>query len=179
MLQGTLARAVWFWLILIVKDLNDIDRAIVDVLQVEGRSTFAQIAQNVGLSPAAVHERVKKLEARGVITGYRASVDPEKLGAGVTAFILVTQIAGPRGSLEDAFESMPWVEECHHIAGEESLMLKVRAESTRALEHLIWDIRALESVERTKTVVVLATEFEGRRVAPMATAAVLPPAQSM
>ena len=145
-----------------MKDLNDIDRAIVDVLQVEGRSTFAQIAQNVGLSPAAVHERVKKLEARGVITGYRASVDPEKLGAGVTAFILVTQIAGPRGSLEEAFESMPWVEECHHIAGEESLMLKVRAESTRALEHLIWDIRALESVERTKTVVVLATEFEGR-----------------
>ncbi len=64
---------------------------------------------------------------------------------------------------------MSWVEECHHIAGEESLMLKVRAESTRALEHLIWDIRALESVERTKTVVVLATEFEGRPVAPMAT----------
>ena len=55
-----------------VKDLNDIDRAIMGVLQVEGRSTFAQIAQHVGLSPAAVHERVKKLEARGVITGYRA-----------------------------------------------------------------------------------------------------------
>jgi Lrp/AsnC family leucine-responsive transcriptional regulator len=90
------------------------------------------------------------------------------VGAGVSAFILVTQIAGPRGSLEGAFAGMPWVEECHHIAGEESLMLKVRAESTRALEHLIWDIRALESVERTKTVVVLATEFEGRPVAPMA-----------
>lgn len=169
---------VWFWITSDVKDLNEIDRAIVGVLQVEGRSTFAQIAQHVGLSPAAVHERVKKLEARGVITGYRAAVDPEKVGCGVTAFILVTQIAGPRGSLEDAFEGMPWVEECHHIAGEESLMLKVRAESTRALEHLIWDIRALESVERTKTVVVLATEFEGRPVAPMATEAVLDPAQS-
>jgi Lrp/AsnC family leucine-responsive transcriptional regulator len=142
-----------------VKDLNDIDRAIVGVLQVEGRSTFAQIAQHVGLSPAAVHERVKKLEARGVITGYRAVVDPEKVGAGVSAFILVTQIAGPRGSLE-------------------SLMLKVRAESTRALEHLIWDIRALESVERTKTVVVLATEFEGRPVAPMASEVTLDQAQS-
>ena len=65
------------------------------MLQVEGRATFAQIAQHVGLSPAAVHERVKKLEARGVITGYRAVVDPEKVGCGVTAFILVTQIAGP------------------------------------------------------------------------------------
>ena len=64
-LEGT---GVWFRITSDVKDLNDIDRAIVGVLQVEGRSTFAQIAQHVGLSPAAVHERVKKLEARGVIT---------------------------------------------------------------------------------------------------------------
>jgi Lrp/AsnC family leucine-responsive transcriptional regulator len=161
-----------------MKELNDTDRAIIAHLQQEGRATFAQIAQGVGLSPAAVHERVKKLEARGVITGYRAVVDPEQVGAAVTAFIMVTQSAGPRSELEDSFERMPWVEECHHIAGEESLMLKVRAESTRALEHLIWDIRALESVERTKTVVVLATEFEGRPVAPMASEVVLDPAQS-
>ena len=60
---------------------------------------------------------------------------------------------------------MPWIEECHHIAGEESLLLKVRAESTRALESIIWDIRALDSVERTRTVVVLATVFENRPVA--------------
>jgi len=158
---------LWFRITSDVKDLNDIDRAIVGVLQVEGRSTFAQIAQHVGLSPAAVHERVKKLEARGVITGYRAVVDPEKVGAGVSAFILVTQIAGPRGSLEEAFEGMPWVEECHHIAGEESLLLKVRAESTRALEHVLWEIRALDSVERTKTIIALTTEFEGRPVTPV------------
>jgi Lrp/AsnC family leucine-responsive transcriptional regulator len=149
-----------------VKELNDTDLAIIALLQVEGRATFAQIAQEVGLSPAAVHERVKKLEARGVITGYKAVVDPEKIGAGVTAFVLVTQSARPRG-LEDAFERWPWVEECHNIAGEESMLLKVRAESTRVLEHLIWEIRALDSVERTKTVVVLATEFEGRPVMPM------------
>lgn len=151
-----------------VKELNDTDIAIIGVLQVEGRATFAQIAQQVGLSPAAVHERVKKLEARGVITGYRAAVDPEKVGAGVTAFVLVTQSARPRGGLETAFARWPWVEECHHIAGEESLLLKVRAESTRALEHLLWEIRALDSVERTKTVIALATEFEGRPVMPMA-----------
>jgi Lrp/AsnC family leucine-responsive transcriptional regulator len=150
-----------------VKGLNDTDLAIIAVLQGEGRATFAQIAQEVGLSPAAVHERVKKLEARGVITGYKAVVDPEKLGAGVTAFVLVTQSARPRGGLEDAFERWPWVEECHHIAGEESLLLKVRAESTRALEHVLWEIRALESVERTKTIIALTTEFEGRPVMPL------------
>jgi len=152
----------------LAKELNDTDRAIIAQLQQEGRATFASIAQQVGLSPAAVHERVKKLEARGVITGYRAVVDPEHVGAVVTAFIMVTQTAAPRSELEDAFQRMPWVEECHHIAGEESLMLKVRAESTRALEHLIWEIRALPSVERTKTVVVLGTEFEGRPVSPIA-----------
>jgi len=146
--------------------LNAVDRSIIDILQQEGRSTFAQIASQVGLSPAAVHERVKKLEARGVITGYHAGVDPSLVGAGVTAFISVWQSAGPRGALEETFSRMPWVEECHHIAGEESVLLKVRAESTRALEHLIWEIRALPTVERTKTVIVLATIFEGRPIVP-------------
>jgi Lrp/AsnC family leucine-responsive transcriptional regulator len=148
------------------KELNKVDRDIIDILQREGRITFAQIASEVGLSPAAVHERVKKLENRGVITGYYARVEPAEVGVGVTAFISVSQVAGPRGMLEETFERTPWIEECHHVAGEESLLLKVRAESTRALEHIIWEIRALESVERTKTVVVLATAFEGRPVVP-------------
>jgi Lrp/AsnC family leucine-responsive transcriptional regulator len=148
------------------KELNKVDRDIIDILQREGRITFAQIASEVGLSPAAVHERVKKLENRGVITGYHARVDPVEVGVGVTAFISVSETAGPRGRLEEIFERLPWIEECHHVAGEESLLLKVRAESTRALEHIIWEIRALEAVERTKTTVVLATSFEGRPVAP-------------
>ena len=147
--------------------LNDTDRRIVQTLQDDGRATFAEIAKRVGLSPAAVHERVKKLEARGVITGYHAAVDPDKIGAGVTAYVLVSQAAGPRGHLEETFARMPWIEECHHIAGEESILIKVRAESTRVLEHLIWEVRALESVERTKTVIVLATVFEGRPVVAM------------
>ena len=148
------------------KGLNDTDRAIIEVLQNEGRATYAQIAQQVGLSPAAVHERVKKLETRGVITGYHARIEPSEVGSGVTAFISVSQTAGPRGRLEDVFAQIPWIEECHHIAGEESLLLKVRAESTRALEHVIWEIRAMDSVERTKTVIVLATVFEARPVVP-------------
>ena len=148
------------------KELNATDLRIIELLQNEGRATYAQIAADVGLSPAAVHERVKKLEARGVITGYHARVSPEAMCAGVTAFIFVSQAAGPRGELEELFASMPWIEECHHIAGEESVLLKVRAETTRALEHLIWEIRALPTVERTKTVIVLATIFEGRPIVP-------------
>jgi Lrp/AsnC family transcriptional regulator, leucine-responsive regulatory protein len=149
------------------KELQPVDHAIIETLQREGRATYAQIASEVGLSPAAVHERVKKLEARGVITGYHAAVDPASVGAGVTAFISVSAAAGPRGELEEVFAAMPWIEECHHIAGEESLLLKVRAESTRALEHVLWEIRALDSVERTKTIIALTTEFEGRPVTPV------------
>jgi len=146
-------------------ELSDTDRAILDILQREGRTTYAEIGSRVGVSATAAHERIKKLEARGVITGYRAAIDPALVGAGVTAFIFVTQQAGPRGHLEGLFADLPWVQECHHVAGEETLLLKVRAESMPALEHLVWEIRALDSVERTRTMVVLATVFENRPVA--------------
>jgi Lrp/AsnC family leucine-responsive transcriptional regulator len=146
-------------------ELSATDRAIIEILQREGRSTYADIGARVGVSATAAHERIKKLEARGVITGYQAAIDPALVGAGVTAFIFVSQVAGPRGTLEELFADMPWVQECHHVAGEETLLLKVRALSMPALEHLVWEIRALESVERTRTVVVLATVFENRPVA--------------
>jgi len=146
-------------------ELSATDRAIIEILQREGRSTYADIGSRVGVSATAAHERIKKLEARGVITGYRAAIDPALVGAGVTAFIFVSQVAGPRGTLEELFADMPWVQECHHVAGEETLLLKVRAQSMPALEHLVWEIRALDSVERTRTVVVLATVFENRPVA--------------
>ena len=146
-------------------ELSATDRAIIEILQREGRSTYADIGARVGVSATAAHERIKKLEARGVITGYQAAIDPALVGAGVRAFIFVSQVAGPRGTLEELFADMPWVQECHHVAGEETLLLKVRAQSMPALEHLVWEIRALDSVERTRTVVVLATVFENRPVA--------------
>src|SRR5436305_11803656 len=146
-------------------ELSATDRAIIEILQREGRSTYADIGSRVGVSATAAHERIKKLEARGVIMAYQAAIDPALVGAGVTAFIFVSQQAGPRGHLEQLFADMPWVQECHHVAGEETLLLKVRAQSMPALEHLVWEIRALDSVERTRTVVVLATVFENRPVA--------------
>jgi Lrp/AsnC family transcriptional regulator, leucine-responsive regulatory protein len=147
-------------------ELTPLDRRIIEILQHEGRMTYAQIGTLAGVSSTAAHERIKKLEARGVITGYRACVDPAKLGAEVTAFIFVSQAAGPRGVLEDVFDRMPAVEECHRIAGDETLMLKVRAASMEALDDVVWEIRELDAVERTRTVVALATVFEDRPVSP-------------
>jgi Lrp/AsnC family leucine-responsive transcriptional regulator len=108
-------------------ELSATDHAIIEILQREGRTTYADIGSRVGVSATAAHERIKKLEARGVIRGYQAEIDPALVGAGVTAFIFVSQKAGPRGLVEELFADMPWVQECHHVAGEETLLLKVRA----------------------------------------------------
>ncbi len=141
------------------------DWQILGILQVEGKATYADIARRIGLSQAAAHDRVKKLEARGLITGYRAVVDPSALGVPITAFVFVQQAGGPRRpDLPATFAHHPAVVECHSIAGDESFMLKVRAADTVELERLINEIRNVETVERTRTIVGLTTWFEGRPV---------------
>ena len=146
------------------------DWQILGILQAEGKATYADIARRIGLSQAAAHDRVKKLETRGLITGYRAVADASALGVPVTAFIFVQQAGGPRRpDLPAMFADHPNVVECHSIAGDESFMLKVRAADTVELERLINEIRDLETVERTRTIVGLTTWFEGRPiVAPVA-----------
>ena len=146
--------------------IDAIDWQILGILQVEGKATYADIARRVGLSQAAAHDRVKKLETRGLIRGYRAVADAGALGMPVTAFIFVQQGGGPRRpDLPATFAEHPNVVECHSIAGDESFLLKVRAADTVALERLINEIRDVRTVERTRTIVGLTTWFEGRPVA--------------
>src|SRR3712207_1630108 len=100
--------------------IDAIDWQILSILQIEGKATYADIARRVGLSQAAAHDRVKKLEARGVIRGYRAVVDAAALGTPVTAFIFVQQSGGERRpDLPSTFAQHPNVVECHSIAGDE------------------------------------------------------------
>jgi len=89
-------------------ELSATDHAIIEILQREGRTTYADIGSRVGVSATAAHERIKKLEARGVIRGYQAEIDPALVGAGVTAFIFVSQKAGPRSPVEELFADTPW-----------------------------------------------------------------------
>jgi Lrp/AsnC family leucine-responsive transcriptional regulator len=147
--------------------MNAIDWQILAILQVEGKATYADIARRVGLSQAAAHDRVKKLEQRGLIRGYRAVVDPAALELPVTAFVFVEQSAGPRRpDLPTRFAELPNVVECHSIAGDESYLLKIRARDTAELEALINEVRRIETVARTRTVVGLTTWFEGRAILP-------------
>lgn len=140
--------------------MHPIDWQIIEILQEDGKTTYGELAKRVGLSQAAAHERVKKLEARGVIKGYRAVVDADALGYGVVAFVFVDNAAFDVPDIGERLRAIPNVLECHAVAGEWSFLLKVRAESTPALEGVLHDIRRVEGVHRTYSVIGLSTSFE-------------------
>src|SRR5512147_14961 len=114
---------------MVAKDRIDrIDARIIEILQADGRRPYAEIGAEVGISGPAAHERVKKLEARGIITGYAARVSAEAVGLGVLAFTWVTQAPGTVATdLTGDFAAIPEIEECHHITGEADYLLKIRA----------------------------------------------------
>jgi Lrp/AsnC family transcriptional regulator, leucine-responsive regulatory protein len=141
--------------------LDAIDLKILYILQNSGRSRLADIAEEVDLSAPAVMERVKKLEATGVIKGYQAIVDGKKVGKDITAFIGVS-IGNQRDIDRFAAHMMRYhdVLECHHVTGDETFILKVKSANTSSLEKLLGEIRSVEGVTRTLTKVVLSTAKE-------------------
>lgn len=142
--------------------VEDLDREIVRLLGADGRRSFTDLARDTGLSVSAVHQRVRRLEKRGVIRGYRADVDPEQLGLPLTAFVSIKPIdpAAPDDAPE-RLADLAQIEACHSVAGEESYILKVRVSGPTALEALLQQIRAAANVS-TRTTVVLSTAYEGR-----------------
>jgi Lrp/AsnC family leucine-responsive transcriptional regulator len=144
-------------------DLDRIDTRLVELLQADGRRPYAELGAEVGISGSSAHERVKKLEARGVIRSYAAVVDPAGLGYGVLAFTWLTQAPGAKADdLTGDFARIPEIEECHHIAGEADYLLKIRARDTRDLERIIHRLQATPAVFSTETDVVFSSAFERR-----------------
>ena len=151
------------------QDLSPVDARILEILQDDGRRSYADLGSDLGMAGPSAHERVKKLEARGLITGYAARVDPTSVGLGVTAFCWVTQAPGTVASdLTNEFAAIPEIEECHHISGEADYLLKVRSRNTRDLERIIRAIQSTRHVFSTETDVVFSTGFE-RRPLPLGT----------
>jgi Lrp/AsnC family leucine-responsive transcriptional regulator len=146
--------------------LDDVDRALVQALREDGRATLAALATVTGLSQSAVQARVRKLEARGVITGYRAVVDPEAVGLPLTAFVEITPL--DQSQTDDAPERLrvlPGIEACYSVAGDANYLLLVRVPSPSALEDLLGVIRREVRVS-TRSTIVLRTYFDGRPVTP-------------
>jgi Lrp/AsnC family leucine-responsive transcriptional regulator len=143
--------------------IDDTDARILELLQRDGRESYAEVGQAVGMSGPSAHERVKKLEARGVIRGYSALVDPTLLGYGVLAFIFIKQVPGTiANDLTGNFVEIDEIEECHHIAGEADYLMKVRATDTRHLERVLHEIQVVPHVLTTETQVVFSSAFERR-----------------
>ena len=139
--------------------MDEKDRRILNILQVDAKTSQAEIARRVALSPASVNERIHKLEQRGVIRRYVAILDDQKAGKEITAFIEVF-IEHPRH--EEPFVrltgEMEEVQECHYVTGEFSCLLKVKVPDRQSLRELVLDrINALEGIRQTKTMIVLQT----------------------
>jgi Lrp/AsnC family leucine-responsive transcriptional regulator len=141
---------------------GDVDRALLAALARDGRASFTELAERVGLSVSAVHQRVRRLEQRGLIKGYRAVLDASGLGLPLTAFVSITPIDVAQPDDAPArLAHLSAIEACHSVAGAESYILKVRVASPDALESLLAEIRAAANVT-TRTTVVLSTFYEGR-----------------
>lgn len=143
--------------------LSENDLRILDRLQRDGRASYAEIGAAAGISAPSAHERVKKLEARGVVRGYAAVVDAAAVGLGVLAFSRIRQAPGTStADLTQDFGAIPEVEECHHVAGEADYLLKIRAADTLDLERVMHRVQAIRHVYTTETEVVFSTAFEHR-----------------
>ena len=144
--------------------LDDIDRAIAAHLCADGRISYTDLAKATGLSTSTVHQRVRRLEERGVVRGYTARLDTEAVGLPLTAFIAVTPIdPSDPDDLPDRLAPVAAIESCYSVAGDVNYVLLVRVATPRELESLVAEIRAVGNVT-TRTTVVLSTSFEGRPV---------------
>ena len=144
--------------------MEDLDAQILKLLAADGRMSFTDLGKATGLSTSAVHQRVKRLEQRGLILGYGATVNHAEIGLPLTAFISIRPIdpSQPDDSperLRDVHE----IESCWSVAGEESYILKIRVATPEDLEDLLARVRSAANVA-TRTTIVLSTPYEGRSV---------------
>ncbi len=140
--------------------MNDvIDRKILTILQENARLSNAQIARDLGLAPSGVLERIRKLEKRGIVTGYHACLDAAKVGFGMTAFLLIRTDDRP-GDTKTAYRlaEIPEVGEVHYIAGDDSFLLIARYGGHEDLSRLLREkIGAVMAVKSVRTSIVLET----------------------
>ncbi len=139
----------------IAPDLDERDRAILKYLHLQGRASVRTIARSVGLPPSTVHARMARLERQGVVTNYSVNLEPQRLGLGFVAFILVSGTA--ERYLEEEFLARPEVEEVAGITGEYDLLLKVRLPSLEDFNTFLMDFRDRYDAYLDKTITMVRT----------------------
>ena len=138
------------------------DRKILQLLAADGRMSYTDLGKATGLSTSAVHQRVKRLEQRGLILGYGATVNHAEVGFPLTAFVSIRPLDPSQpDDCPERVKDIAEVESCWSVAGEESYLLKVRTSTPQALEELLGRIRTQANVN-TRTTIVLSTYYEHR-----------------
>ncbi len=145
-----------------VSRVENKDRQILRLLADDGRMSYTDLGKATGLSTSAVHQRVKRLEERGLILGYGATIDHAAAGKPLTAFVSITPIDVSRpDDYPEKLRGVEEIESCWSVAGEESYILKVRVATPADLEDLLARVRAAAHVS-TRTTIVLSTPYENR-----------------
>lgn len=142
--------------------MDELDRRIITILAEDGRTPYREIAERTGVATTTVHQRVRRLTEQGVIAGTRIIIDWEAVGLPVTALVSVEAPGDiPLADVAESIASIPLVQDCHAVTGEFDLLLTVRARSSDHLGSILESIRQF-APGRSRTLVVLATYFEGR-----------------
>jgi Lrp/AsnC family leucine-responsive transcriptional regulator len=146
--------------------MDTLDRKAIAYLMRQGRATWAELGRLLGLSAPAAADRVRKLEEKGIIRGYAALANPEALGYSLVAYVFVTLGSHrKRSAFLRAIGKLDEITECHHIAGDDDYLLKLRCRGTRDLDRLLArELKDKLAVARTRTTIVLATSKETVRV---------------
>jgi len=146
--------------------VDTLDKKAISFLMKHGRATWAELGQLLGLSAPSAAERVRKLEEQGVLRGYAALADAASLGYPLTAYVSVTLASHrQRTTFLRAIQKIEQVAECHHVAGDDDYLLKVRCRGTQDLDHLLArQLKEKLGVARTRTTIVLSTAKESVRV---------------
>jgi Lrp/AsnC family transcriptional regulator, leucine-responsive regulatory protein len=146
--------------------IDETDFQILNILQQNARTSNAEIARQIDMAPSAVLERIRRLEAKGVIQGYEARINPEALGLGLLSFVFVrSNDLSSDTRTAAALAAIPEVQEVHHIAGEDCFVLKVRSRDAKSLGRLLRErISSIGTVQSTRTTVVLETMRESAQL---------------
>ena len=146
------------------------DKKILEILQKNAKITNAKLSQEIGLSPAPTLERVRKLEARGIISGYHAKLNISKVGLGVSTFVMVSLKGHNKKNIDSFLDKIKDVEnivECHHITGSGDFILRIVAEDIESYQELMLDkVSEIEVTDSLQSMVILST-FKDNKVIPV------------
>lgn len=141
-------------------DIDEVDRKILAILQVDGRAALSEIARRLDMGTATIHERTKALEEEGYIRDYRAVLDPELLGRNEVGFIRVETMAGRSSEVAERLVEVTPIQEIHEVTGDADLLLKVRIADRQEMTDLLREIGQYEGVESTATDMALRSVKE-------------------